>query len=115
MSNDFSNFSFLPGSTLVPGDLLEDAVFPGAGVAVTENGNGGVWIDRIVCYGKTQEEAQALRDRVLYGLQLVAQEEHEQEMSLRATAQMVAEGKIAVCVHVGGKVLGAGLGSKDDD
>ncbi len=115
MTTDFSNFSYLPGSSEVPDPLIEDPVYPAAGVAVTQNGNGGVWIDRIVCYGANVEEAQALRDRVLRGLQLVAEQEHEEEASRRSFERLKAAGLVAVgTAHIGAKVISAGLGGKDD-
>lgn len=116
MTTDFSNFSYLPGSSVVARErLIEDLVHPAAGIAVTPNGNGGVWIDRIVCHGVNVEEAQALRDRVLHGLQLVADQEHEEEASRRSFEHLKASGLVAVgTAHIGAKVISAGLGGKDD-
>lgn len=112
MTTDFRNHEFTTGADVGP---EEDLIYWSSGITATSP-QATFWLNRIQCYGKTQEEAQALRDRVLKGLEMVAEEERDIEMSQRATKRMVEQGLLVVgTAKIGSQVISAGLGSKGDD
>lgn len=107
MSNDISKHEFTTGADVGP---EEDLIYWSSGI--TDNGS-ELWLDRIQCFGKTREEARALRDRVLRGLDMVDEQEREVEQDRLSFEHMQKQGLIAVgTAKVGSQVISAGLGEK---
>lgn len=110
MSIDFGKYELSAGNDIPPDG---DRIFHAAGITASLEDFGDLWIDRIQCYGRTQEEARALRDRVLKGLELVAEQEREEEMSRQATQRMVDSGLLVIgTAKIGSQLISAGLGEK---
>jgi len=113
MTKDFGKYELSAGNHIPPDE--EDLIYHAAGITASLENLGDLWIDRIQCYGRTQEEAEALRDRVLKGLEMVAEQEREEERSRRSFESLKERGLIAVgTAKIGSQVISAGLGGKDD-
>lgn len=85
---------FFEGVNLPPEPNNEFSCYWAAGISHQFKecpGTKDVWINRIQCYGQTEEDAQDLRDRVLRGLELVAAEERRTESSRASVAIQVHE------------------------